>query len=154
MQHRRHTCRQKAQQGKESCARRVANQVAYRANAVDLELTNVGNASDVMSKPITCLLCAFAGVVLLEQPALADDPHWSFEVLIGDAYNFGSRTRVRHETLGRLSIEGDFETRGVEGPLHYAWGVTRWNDDKAWELQLLHHNCICKIRQVRSNHCP
>jgi hypothetical protein len=92
-----------------------------------------------MSKPIACLLFTLVGVVLVEQPAVADDAHWAFDVLIGDAYNFDSRTRVRHVSVGRVSIDGEFETRGLEGPLHYAWRVARWEDDKAWELQLLHH---------------
>ena len=110
--------------------------------------------SDDMSKPIACLLFTLVGVVLVEQPAVADDAHWAFDVLIGDAYNFDSRTRVRHVSVGRVSIDGEFETRGLEGPLHYAWRVARWEDDKAWELQLLHHKLYLQDPPTQSTHCP
>jgi hypothetical protein len=92
-----------------------------------------------MSKLIAPALCGVVGLVLVGQQAAADDAHWSFEALVGDAYSFDSRTRVRHEALGRSSVNGDYETRGLEGPLHYAWRIGRWQDDKGWELQLLHH---------------
>ena len=64
---------------------------------------------------------------------------WAFEALIGDAYNFHSSTRIEHEATGRRHWDGNYETRGLEGPLHYAWRIARWRDDAAWELQLLHH---------------
>lgn len=110
-----------------------------RASAVARELPNVQNASIDMSSSMARMLTAVVGLALVEQQAVADQAHWSFEALFGDAYNFDSRTRVRHEALAEFDVDGDYETRGLEGPLHYAWRVARWNDDKAWELQLLHH---------------
>ena len=71
---------------------------------------------------------------------------WSLELLVGDAYNANSRTRIEQEDLGRLSFTGDYETRGLEGPLHYAWRVARWEDARAWELQLLHHKIFLQNR--------
>lgn len=67
------------------------------------------------------------------------DAQWSLELLIGDAYNANSRTRIEQSTLGDISFSGDYDTRGLEGPLHYAWRVARWDDVRGWELQLLHH---------------
>jgi hypothetical protein len=69
----------------------------------------------------------------------ASQPDWSVEILIGDAYNAGSWTRIEHETLGEVSFTGNYDTRGLEGPLHYAWRIARWEDMRGWELQLLHH---------------
>jgi hypothetical protein len=69
----------------------------------------------------------------------ANAADWSFELLIGDAYNVDSRTRIEHATLGNVSFTGDYETRGLEGPLHYAWRISRWDEARGWELQLLHH---------------
>ena len=86
------------------------------------------------------LACSLALTVLPCTVYSADkDADWSFAVLIGDAYNFDSHTRIEHETLGNVSLTGDYDTRGLEGPLHYAWRVSRWDDDCGWELQLLHH---------------
>jgi hypothetical protein len=67
------------------------------------------------------------------------DAQWSFDLLIGDAYNADSRTRIEHATLDNVSFTGDYDTRGLEGPLHYAWRIARWEDARGWELQLLHH---------------
>jgi hypothetical protein len=73
---------------------------------------------------------------------------WSFELLIGDAYNADSRTRIEHDTQGNISFTGDYETRGLQGPLHYAWRVARWEDTRGWELQLLHHKIFLRNRPV------
>lgn len=75
-----------------------------------------------------------------------DKAHWSFELLAGDAYNAGSRTRIRQQTLGDLSFTGDYDTKGLEGPLHYAWRLARWEDAWGWELQLLHHKLFLRNR--------
>ena len=85
-----------------------------------------------------------ATIVLLAQlggvQALASEPAaWSLDVLIGDAYNFSSQTQIEHVQVGAGSFGGDYETRGFEGPLHYAWRIAHWQDDRAWELQFLHH---------------
>jgi hypothetical protein len=71
---------------------------------------------------------------------------WSLEVLIGDAYNFSSQTQIEHVQVGAASFGGDYETRGFEGPLHYAGRVAHWQDDRAWELQFLHHKLYLRNR--------
>jgi hypothetical protein len=78
-------------------------------------------------------------ILLWVGAAAQADERWSLEVLVGDAYNFDSRTHIEHDGLGELRFDGEFETHGLEGPLHYAWRVARWRGDRAWELQLLHH---------------
>lgn len=76
----------------------------------------------------------------------AQDVEWSLDVLIGDAHNFPTRTHIDHEALGENSLAGDYDTRGLEGPLHYTWRVSRSVDDRAWELQLLHHKLFLTNR--------
>jgi hypothetical protein len=94
---------------------------------------------------MSALLWRLAGAFVValglttQQSAKADDAEWSFEAMIGDAYNLDSRTRVVHPSLGDVSFGGEYETRGLEGPLHYAWRVARRQEGRAWELQLLHH---------------
>lgn len=67
-------------------------------------LRDVVEASKGMSKSIVHVACVVVGLVLVEQRAIAEDANWSFEALIGDAYSFDSRTRVRYEVVGRLSL--------------------------------------------------
>ncbi|HEX2495164.1 MAG TPA: hypothetical protein VHK24_15435 [Steroidobacter sp.] len=68
-----------------------------------------------------------------------EPPSGALEVLIGDAYNFDSRTHLEHTQLGKASLDGDYETRGFESLLHYTWRMARWREGRGWELQLLHH---------------
>jgi hypothetical protein len=104
-----------------------------------LELQQLRGASNRMIKLIARVLCAVVGVALVGRQAVAEEARWAFEALVGDAYNFNSRTRLRHEATGRISVDGEYETHGLEGPFHYAWRIARWEDERAWELQLLHH---------------
>lgn len=85
-------------------------------------------------------------VCVLHPAHAASDPTWSIELLLGDAYDLDSSTRIEHGTLGRQAISGDYETRGLEAPFHYAWRIARWQENGAWELQLLHHKLYLKNR--------
>lgn len=87
---------------------------------------------------------ALLPLCLLTCPAHGAD--WSVELLIGDAYNADSHTKIKQGELGNISFTGDYETRGLESPLHYEWRIARWEDDRAWELQLLHHKIFLQNR--------
>ena len=89
---------------------------------------------------------ALACLVASAQPAAAHAPEWSAELLIGDAFNLTSRTHIHHAQTSAAAFGGDYETRGFEGPLHYAWRLTRWTQDRGWELQLLHHKLYLRNR--------
>lgn len=75
-----------------------------------------------------------------------EKPSWSIDLLVGNAYDASSRTRIEHAALGNVSLGGDYETRGLESPLHYAWRISQWKDTRAWELQLLHHKIFLRNR--------
>jgi hypothetical protein len=89
---------------------------------------------------------AFAGVLVISRAAAAQDPGWSAEVLIGDAYDMTSRTHIHNAHTSDSAFGGDYETRGLEGPVHYSLRVTRWNQDRGWELELLHHKLYLRNR--------
>jgi hypothetical protein len=92
------------------------------------------------------LLIALTLVLLAFDVHSNDGADWSVELLVGDAYNAASRTRIEQAQLGSHSFNGDYETRGLEGPLHYAWRIARWEDARGWELQLLHHKIFLQNR--------
>lgn len=91
-------------------------------------------------------LLARLALLLLACAVHADAADWSLELLVGDAYNAPSHTRIEQQQWGKLSFNGDYKTQGLEGPLHYAWRIARWDDDRAWELQLLHHKLFLQNR--------
>jgi hypothetical protein len=76
----------------------------------------------------------------------AQKPEWSFEMLIGDALNLSSRTHIQNAATSSAAFEGDYETRGLEGPLHYTVRLTHWDHDRGWALELLHHKLYLRNR--------
>jgi hypothetical protein len=95
-----------------------------------------------LSSATIVLLMQLAGMEAVASEATT----WSLEVLIGDAYNISSQTQIEHVQVGAASFGGDYETRGFEGPLHYTWRIAHWQNDRAWELQLLHHKLYLRNR--------
>jgi hypothetical protein len=96
---------------------------------------------------VTCkVTAALACLLTCSQVAASPQPEWSAELLIGDALNLTSRTHIHNVQTSAAAFGGDYETRGFEGPLHYAWRITRWQADRGWELQLLHHKLYLRNR--------
>jgi hypothetical protein len=92
------------------------------------------------------LAAALAYAMVISQATAAQEPEWSAEVLIGDALNLTSRTQIHTAPVAPAAFGGDYETRGFEAPLHYAWRLTHWNQDRGWEIQLLHHKLHLRNR--------
>ena len=89
---------------------------------------------------------ALACAIGFPQALAAQQPEWSAEMLLGDAFNLKSHTHIHSEPVSPAAFGGDYETRGFEGPLHYALRLTRWSQDRGWELQLLHHKLYLRNR--------
>ena len=96
----------------------------------------------VIGKAAAALACLIAS----SSAAAAQQAEWSVELLIGDAFNPTSRTQIHHAQTSPAPFGGDYETRGLEGPMHYAWRATRWYENRGWELQLLHHKLYLRNR--------
>src|SRR4030095_17038218 len=92
------------------------------------------------------LAAALLGAAACMQAWAAQKPEWAVELLIGDAFNLTSRTHIHNVQVAPAAFGGDYETRGFEGPLHYAGRLTRWDQDRGWELQLLHHKLYLRNR--------
>lgn len=63
---------------------------------------------------------------------------WSFEGSLGAAYHPSSRLTVEQEGEERLSFKAKYATRSFESPPYYALRVSRWHNNRAWELSLIH----------------
>ena len=92
------------------------------------------------------MAATLASAVIFWQASVAGEPEWSTDVLIGDAYNFTSRTHIHTSQTSAAAFGGDYDARGFEAPLHYAVRLTRWNQDRGWEVQLLHHKLHLRNR--------
>lgn len=99
-----------------------------------------------MMNIIRALTCSLSWALVFSQAVASEEPAWSLEVLIGDAFNFDSRTHIRYDQSAPLDLDGDYETRGLEAPLHYTVRLAHWDQDRAWELQVLHHKLYLRNR--------
>lgn len=64
---------------------------------------------------------------------------WSLEGYLGDAYDFRSRLKITQDGGYSQSISANYHTNGFESPMYYAVRGARWDEDRAWELSLMHH---------------
>jgi len=88
--------------------------------------------------------------MLLSQPYAAA-AEWSFEATGGTAY---------HAPLTLAIYQGGFETHSVkpvwgtdpfeEAP-YYSWRIGKWQDDKAWEFELIHDKMILEKCRRHNN---
>jgi hypothetical protein len=92
------------------------------------------------------LVAALAGTMIHAASWAAEPRDWSIEVLIGDALNLTSHTRILSAQTSSSAFGGDYETRGLEGPLHYTARLTHWDQDRGWSLELLHHKLFLRNR--------
>jgi hypothetical protein len=98
-------------------------------------------------QPITRKLAlALACAMSFSSAWAAPQPTWAVELLVGDALNLTSRTRIQNVTTSAAAFGGEYETRGFEGPLHYSVRLTRWQQDRGWQLELLHHKLFLRNR--------
>jgi hypothetical protein len=86
-------------------------------------------------KWILFLLSVWAGTA---GTAIAEE-RWTLEGYLGDAYNFHSRLKITQDGGFSRSLSADYDTNGLDSPLYYTVRGARWEQDRAWELSLMHH---------------
>ncbi len=64
---------------------------------------------------------------------------WSLEAYLGDAYNFRSTLKIKQDGGFSRSLTADYDTNGFDTPQYYTLRGSRWEQDRAWELSLIHH---------------
>jgi hypothetical protein len=72
-------------------------------------------------------------------PAAIAADAWSLEAFGGNAYNFNSRLKITQEGGFSQSLNASYETRGFRSPPYYMLRAARWQNQRAWEISLIHH---------------
>lgn len=69
---------------------------------------------------------------------------WTFETLFGSAVNLPTPLSVSQRGHGDVYLYAEYHTRGLEEPLYYCVRASRWDRERAWELEFLHHKLYLK----------
>lgn len=64
---------------------------------------------------------------------------WTFEVFGGSAWNISTPLSIHQYGEERINLDAKYNTKPFRGSPYYAWRIAKWNQERAWELELVHH---------------
>jgi hypothetical protein len=70
-------------------------------------------------------------------PASGDD--WTLEAFLGTAWNLPTSLTIVQKGSPDIKLTAQYKEHAFEGPPYYTLRVGRWSDNRAWELELVHH---------------
>jgi len=84
---------------------------------------------------ICCIILLLAGFLII--PASGAD--WTLEGFLGTAWNLPTSLTIVQEGSPNIKFTAHYKEHAFEGFPYYTLRVGRWSDDRAWELELVHH---------------
>jgi hypothetical protein len=82
-----------------------------------------------------CTILILAG--FLSVPA--SGVNWTFEGFLGTAWNLPTSLTIVQEGYSNIKLTAHYREHAFEGFPYYTLRVGRWSNDRAWELELVHH---------------
>ena len=64
---------------------------------------------------------------------------WTGEFFFGGAASFPTKLTVRQLDHPAIDVHARYEVRPLDFPLYFSWRIARWQGDRAWAVQLIHH---------------
>ncbi len=64
---------------------------------------------------------------------------WSFELHGGQVFNVPMPLKIRQEGFQDIKLWAIFDAEPFILPVYWDWRFTRWQDEKAWEFEVIHH---------------
>lgn len=65
--------------------------------------------------------------------------HWSLELHGGNVYNLPVPLIIRQQNYPELKLTARYHTEAFTLPVYWDIRIGRWQNDKSWELELIHH---------------
>ena len=87
------------------------------------------------------ILLIFSLMMVFTLPTQAETD-WTFEIFGGTGFNIPLPLKIEDtENIDDdITINSaNYSTKPFDGSPYYAWRVARWEENKAWEIQLVHH---------------
>lgn len=77
---------------------------------------------------------------------------WSVEVFSGAQYNFPMPLTLRQDGFHDLQRWAIYDSRPFEDPIYYAWRLGIWDEDRGWEVELVHQKLFLRDRPAAVDH--
>jgi hypothetical protein len=67
-------------------------------------------------------------------------PHtWTTELFLGGAASFPTTLSVHQIDKPTIDVDGKYEVRPLDFPIYFSLRIARWQGDRAWAIQVIHH---------------
>ena len=88
---------------------------------------------------ITRLLFCLLSLLCLLSLSLHSQPRWSFELMGAGVYNVPMPLRISQQGYPDLKLTARYTTEPFVLPVYYDGRVSRWEGDRSWEMEFIHH---------------
>ena len=78
-----------------------------------------------------------AAIIFLTAPSFGAE--WALEAFLGGTWNVPSSLTVVQRGYSDVSLKARYDEKTFEGFPYYDLRISRWSNNKAWELELVHH---------------
>lgn len=82
---------------------------------------------------------------------------WSFEVHGGEVYNLPMPLTIRQQGYPDIKLMARYHTDAFELPVYWDLRLSRWQKDKSWEFEVIHHkiyldNTTSEVQKFNISH--
>ncbi len=84
------------------------------------------------------LLLLASLLFLLGSKSLAQ-ARWTFSLLGGEVINVPVPLNIRQQGYPDIRLTADYRTEAFTLPVYWDWRLSRWQDARSWELEVIHH---------------
>ncbi len=65
--------------------------------------------------------------------------HWTLEAFLGSAKSVATPLSIHQYGEERIHLIARYNTRPFAGSPYYAYRISKWSQNRAWEFELVHH---------------
>jgi hypothetical protein len=87
---------------------------------------------------ILCMTCILIVLSAIASPPVQADT-FSVQLFGGTAYNFRTPLVIRQDGQDTIRVNADYDTKAFDPPMYYAVRLGWWKEDRAWEVEMVHH---------------
>jgi hypothetical protein len=76
----------------------------------------------------------------------------SVQLFGGAAYNFRLPLVIRQDGADNIRLNAEYDTKAFETPMYYSARLGWWQDNRSWELELIHHKLTLENKPPEVEH--